>query len=462
MLTFREVAEGLGSSLLEIKGPKENGMVLQQVVIDSREASPGDLFVALQGERVDGHDFIHDALARGAKGVICQRLPQAIVQELYHDRVFFLVANSLAALQILASWWRAKLPIETIGITGSVGKTTTKEVAAAVLSQEFKVMKSPGNLNTEIGLPLTLLSLDGTHQRAVLEMGMYTPGDIALLCRIAQPKVGVITNIGPSHLERTGSLERTAQAKRELVESLPKDGVAVLNGDDPLVASMAQAAPGEVVRYGCSPNCQVRATQVESLGLGGIKFCLHWGGENHSLVCPLLGRHSVYSALAGAAVAFTQGLDWSQVTAGLEGLDYKGRLIPKEGLNGSIILDDTYNASPLSTLAALDFLEEMEGRKIAVLGDMFELGLYEEEGHRVVGQRAAQVAHKLIVVGPRAQTIGLVARDGGLDDVVVAQTNQTATEALLKTLGSGDYVLVKGSRGMAMEEIVNAVTKVKV
>ncbi len=346
-----------------------------------------------------------------------------------------------------------------VGVTGSVGKTTTKELIASVLSRRFHTLKSEGNYNTEIGLPLTLLHLEPSHERAVLEMGMYALGDIAQLAAIARPHIGVVTNVGPVHLERLGTIERIAQAKSELPAALPEDGVAILNGDDPRVRAMAEKTKARVFFYGLDESCDLWASHIESKGLEGIRFLFHYGSEAVHAKVPLLGRHSVHTALAAAAVGLVEGESWGEIIDGLRNATQL-RLMVVPGLRGSTILDDTYNASPASTIAALNLLEELEGRRIAVLGDMLELGTYEEEGHRKVGRRAMDVVALLVTVGKRARIIGQEALLCGMDRdrVFMTEDKEEAIAYLRQIVASGDIILVKGSRGMRMEEVVAALS----
>ena len=371
------------------------------------------------------------------------------------------VRNVLQALQDLSGWWRSKLTIRAIGITGSVGKTSTKELVWTVLSRRFRTLRSEGNLNNEIGVPLTLLQLEPNHQRIVLEMGMYAQGEIARLCELARPVVGVVTNIGPVHLERLGSLEAIAAAKAELIEALPRDGVAILNYDEPLVRKMASKAKARVMFYGLDDQADLRADEIESEGIEGISFKMHYNGEHLHVHVPLLGRHSVHTALRAAAVGLAEGMRWDDILAGLQDQQAQIRLVAVPGPQGSTLLDDTYNASPASTIAALNLLAELDGRKIAVLGDMLELGSYEEQAHKLVGRRAMDVADVLICVGSRGRMIGEEALGLGMDPehVCLCPDNQAAIECLLKGIQPGDYVLIKGSRGMQMEEIVTALGK---
>jgi UDP-N-acetylmuramoyl-tripeptide--D-alanyl-D-alanine ligase len=448
-------------------------------LIDSRQAFGGALFVALPGENVDGHDFVSDAFECGAHLALIQheipglqatidlRNPvtaetlQMMLAGLAPEAPFcIMVKDSLAALQAAAGLWRSKLNVRVIGITGSVGKSTTKELIADVLGQRYQTLKSPGNLNNEIGLPLTLLSLTEAHQCAVLEMGFYVPGEITVLCRIARPHVGVITNIGTVHAERAGTKEAIARGKEELARALPAapEGTAVLNYDDPLVRAMAGSTKASVFYYGLSPEADLWADEVEGLGLDGIGFRMHYRDEVLYLRVPLIGRHSVHTALRATAVGLVEGLNWEEIVNGLRSEHMQLRLMSVKSQTGALILDDTYNASPESTLAALNLLEELEGRKVAVLGDMLELGPYEKEGHETIGDRAAEVVDELITVGERGKLIATAAWHAGLSRKLINtfSDNQQAIEYLKGHLGEQDVVLIKGSRGMQMDRIVTA------
>ncbi len=444
---------------------------ITDAVVDSRLVIPGALFVALPGEKVDGHEFIGDAFNRGAHVAIIEKdirdnfpvidlRKSSEIQEPITTPICLRVENSLQALQEVARFWRRKLDIQVIGITGSVGKSTTKEVVADVLRQRFSTLKNPGNLNNEIGLPLTILRLSKGHQRAVLEMGFYVPGEITLLCDIALPQIGVVTNVGMVHAERAGSMEVIAQGKSELVAALPPapQGVAILNYDDPLVRSMAEKTKARIFYYGLDNQADLWADQIESRGLEGISFRLHYCSEVLYLTVPLIGRHSVHTALRAAAVGLVEGLTWQEIVQGLRSSHTQLRLSVVRTESGALILDDSYNASPESTLAALNLLEELDGRKIAVLGDMLELGVYEEKGHEIVGVRTAEIVNQLITVGQRGQLIGLAAQRSGFPNshLFMVETNEEATNLLKEILREGDIVLIKGSHGMRMDRIVSA------
>ncbi len=467
MLTSNDILVSLGQAALP------QAIDFGEVTQDSRQIAARGLFIALPGEHHDGATFVADAIRRGASGIIAARLPEGLPDvsvcdlrpgapapvALLKAPVVFLVPDALAALQRVATCWRDRSTAETIGITGSVGKTSTKEMVASVLSRRFKVLKSEGNQNNEIGLPLTLLQLTPAHQRAVLEMGMYGLGEIRLLCEIAKPRIGVVTNVGPTHLERLGTVDRIAEAKSELVKSLPASGYAVLNGDDARVRAMASQTPANVFLYGQEQNFDLWADDIESQGLEGIRLRLHYGKDSAYLQVPILGEHSVHTVLAAAAVGLIEGLTWDEISMSLHVVPDQLRLVVVPGANGATVIDDTYNSSPTSALAALNLLAQMDGRKVAVLGDMMELGPFEDEGHKLVGRRAASVAAILVTVGERGRLIAQEALTSGLppDAVVSAQDNAEAIQALRRMLSLGDFVLVKGSRGMKMEEIVQGI-----
>jgi len=285
------------------------------------------------------------------------------------------------ALQTLAKYWRQQHNLVVIGITGSVGKSSTKELIASVLGSQMKTLKNQGNMNNEIGLPLTLLSLTEEHKAAVLEMGFYVAGEIKLLCDIAQPQIGIVTNIGTVHAERAGSIEAIARGKAELVESLPAspEGLAILNYDDPFVKDMAGLTKARIFYYGLDPEADLWADEVESHGLDGIRCRMHYQDESLYVTAPLIGRHSVYTMLRAAAVALNLGMDWGSIFEAFKDDRVQLRIVTVKTASGAVLIDDTYNASPDSTMAALNLLDDLSGRKVAVLGDMLELGRYEEE-----------------------------------------------------------------------------------
>lgn len=463
MLTLADALEALNSFR-----PADANTVITEAAIDSRQVIPGCIFIAIPGEQVDGHDFVEEAFKRGASFALIQRdvsaslrtldLRNGLSAESHADLtppLCLRVDNTTSALQQIARFWRRKLDIRVIGITGSVGKSTTKEMIAEVLGTRYRTLKSPGNLNNEIGLPLTILKLGAGHERAVLEMGFYVPGEIQFLCDIAQPQIGVITNVGTVHAERAGSQEAIAAGKSELVQALPEDGVAILNFDDIWVRKMEEKARARVFFYGLSHEADLWADQIEGLGLEGIHFRLHYKNETLHARIPMIGRHSVHTALRAAAVGLVEGLAWEEIFEGLSQGHAQLRLVAVRSHTGALILDDTYNASPESMLAAINLLDEMEGRKIAVLGDMLELGPYERQGHEMVGMRVAQVAKTLLTVGPRAHMIAEAARRAGLkpSSILEFEELEPIVDWLNRNLTTTDAVLIKGSRGLRMDRI---------
>lgn len=446
-----------------VRGDLAPDTVFTQIQRDARQAKPGELFIALRGERFDGHDFVADAASAGAAA--------ALVSRTWADEHFdaplplLVVDDPLITLQQYAAWWRNRLPdLLVVGITGSVGKTSTKETVATVLQRAGETYRSPGNLNSEIGLPLSLLEVKPEHYAAVLEMGgAYAFGEIRLLCEIARPRIGVVTNIHPVHLERMGSIEAIAETKAELVDAIPEDGWAILNGDDARVRAMAERCKGKVLFFGLNEGNDVRASGVESDGLEGTAFWLHLDGEDNRVRIPLIGGHAVELALAAIAVGHAAGLDLANMLQGLAEPGVQVRLLVLEGPNGSQMIDDTYNASTPSVMSALGLLAVMQPRRaIAVLGDMRELGDVTENEHITVGRRAGEVADLVVTFGDLARTIGREALntdgryDAGPPEVVSFGLDQRdeLVDYLLQELRPGDVVLLKGSRGLQMENIV--------
>jgi UDP-N-acetylmuramoyl-tripeptide--D-alanyl-D-alanine ligase len=461
--------------------PGEAGNILiDGVCIDSRQMKPGMLFAALHGETVDGHSYVGQAFQAGAAVALVEHpiagftlidtIEQVIVRHAARP-VVVRVPDTLQALQRLAHARRAGRPdLRVVGITGSVGKTTTKEAVAAVLSQRYRTLKSEGNQNNEIGLPLTLMGLCAEHQYAVLEMGMYNLGEIETLCDIASPQIGVVTNVAPIHLERLGTLERIAQAKAELVRALPEEGIAILNGDDPRVLGMVHHTRARSITFGLGKENDIQARHIRSYGLEGTAWTAHIADSmlfqckglpeierSYPLRLNTIGRQSIAAALAAVAIGLAEGVDWPQIADGLLAQGQGLRLVPKRGVGGSTLLDDSYNAGPASVMAALDLVSELPGRHLAVLGDM-ELGSEEYNAHVQVGQYCAQVLDVLVSVGDRGRWIAQSALEARMSSeaVHIVNTNSAAIEVLSEILGTGDVLLIKGSRSMGMESIVSA------
>jgi len=424
--------------------------------VDSRLVRPGVMFVALPGERTDGHLHLGAAAAAGAAALLVTRPPTDA--DAYGDVTIVRVADGLRALGAAASAWRTRFRPLVVGITGSIAKTSTKEAVATVLGRRFRTLSSEGNQNNEIGLPLTILELDPGHEAVVLEMGMYVGGEIADLARIARPAIGVVTAVQGVHLSRIGSLDAIEAAKRELVEALPADGVAVLNADDPRVRAMADRTAARSIRYGFADDADVSAESVVSAGFEGMRFILRLDGSRRPVTIPVLGRLAVHNALAAAAVGSAAGMDAGSIVDGLAagwGAAHRGEVVRAGGV---AIVDDAYNASPGSVRAALDLLAGLPGRRIAVLGEMLELGPAHDTGHHEVGAAAAAVVDLLLVVGSGAAAIADGAIEAGLDPerVLRAPDRDAASDLLRPRLREGDVVLIKASRGAALEALVSA------
>jgi len=450
-LTADELVAITGGTLLV-----RSGRPIRDGAVDSRAVEPGNLFVALPGERTDGHAFVDAALAAGAAAALVARPPEA-ADLAGRDATVVLVDDPLRALQAVAGAWRARFDPLVVGITGSIAKTSTKEAVASVLGAAMATLRNEGNLNNEIGLPLTVLRLRSGHRAAVLEMGMYVGGEIADLARIGRPEIGVVTAVQPVHLSRIGTIEAVEQAKGELVEALPPDGVAVLNADDERVRRMAARTAADVVTYGFAEDADVRATQVRSRGIDWMRFELGTAGGHRIADIPTLGSLSVHNALAAVAVGLAAGLPVEAIVRALANgwsAPHRAQLVTAGGIT---FVDDSYNASPGSVVAALELLGGLPGRRIAVLGEMLELGADHDDGHRRVGEAAAAVVDHLVVVGAGANGIAAGAGSGGQAAVSLdaVPDREAARERLLELLRPGDVVLVKASRGIALDLLVD-------
>jgi UDP-N-acetylmuramoyl-tripeptide--D-alanyl-D-alanine ligase len=428
---------------------------IRGAAVDSRLVEPGNLFVALPGERTDGHLHLAEAVARGAAAVLVTRPadPGSI-----GDVTIVRVVDALAALGAVATGWRGRFEPLVVGITGSIAKTSTKEAVAAVLGTTFETLKTEGNQNNEVGLPLTVLRLGPEHGAAVLEMGMYVGGEIADLAAIGQPSIGVVTAVQPVHLSRIGSLEAVERAKGELLEALPRTGRAILNEDDPIVRRMDRRTVARSLRYGFADSADVRAEDVRSLGVEGMAFRLRTPAGTSEARIPGLGRLSVHNALAAAAVGIAADVPLEGILAGLAGGWSAPHRAAVVRLGGITIIDDSYNASPGSVQAALELLAGVPGRHIAVLGEMLELGPAHDEGHRSVGAAAAGVVELLIAVGHDARGILAGAAAAGLDAARSHHVidHERALDLLRPRLRDGDVVLVKASRGIGLDRLVDA------
>jgi UDP-N-acetylmuramoyl-tripeptide--D-alanyl-D-alanine ligase len=430
------------------------GQSFTAVTIDSRNVPAGALFVAIAGARFDGHDFLDAALAAGAAGLLLR------VGRKAPDRAACAIAveDTTRALGALAAGHRRRHGGPLVAITGSNGKTTTKEMCAAIFAVSGPCLKNEGNLNNEFGLPITLLRRGAEHESVVVELGMNHRGEIARLAAIAQPRVGVITNAGTAHIEHLGSRENIALEKGDLVAALDADATAVLNADDPLVLAQAARTAARVVRFGRGELADVRADDVTATADGRHRFMLSAPQGQIEVSVAGLGETTVPNALAAAAAALASGVSLADVATGLR--DYSpvaGRLTPIALANGGLLIDDTYNANPQSMEVALRTLARGDGRRIAVLGDMGELGEYGADAHRDAGALAAQLGiDRLYAVGAHAGEVIGAARAAGMDAAALhaGRDWEETAQRVLEGLTAGDRVLVKGSRSMRMERIV--------
>ncbi len=450
-------------------GPAGVGaVVVTGVEVDSRHVRQGDLFCALPGERTDGHEFVGRAFGGGAVTAMVSRDPGT---PLPPGRSYLFVGDTLAGLTALARHHRDRFDLPVVGVTGSVGKTTTKDLIASVLGASLNVLYSPGNLNTDIGLPLAIFELGPEHDAACLEMGMRGSGEITRLAALARPTVGVVTNIGPVHIELLGSVEAIARAKEELLEALPASGTAVLNADDPIVAGMAGRHRGRlasVTTYGLEPGADVTATDIKAGPAGETSFRARASGADLGpFTVPLAGRHSVLNSLAAIAVGLRFGLGPADMARGLAHPRLSAMRQEVTEVAGVRVVNDAYNAGPASMAASVELLSATRsargGRAVAVLGDMLELGDLTEEAHRDLGRKVAEAAvDYLVVVGPRSAALADEARRAGLGPRRVSYleggpaSNRAAAGLVLEFVCPGDTVLVKASRGMQFEEVAES------
>jgi UDP-N-acetylmuramoyl-tripeptide--D-alanyl-D-alanine ligase len=458
-LSCAEIAQATGGRLV-----RPSSRPIRGAAVDSRKLERDNMFVALPGEHTDGHRFLGAAVESGAACLLVRDgvdIGSIGAPDRGADFGIVAVPDTMLGLQAVAAAWRLRFSPLVVGVTGSIAKTSTKEAIAAVLSTRYATLKSEGNANNEIGLPLTVLQMGPQHEAAVLEMGMYVGGEISTLAAIARPRIGVVTAVLGVHLARIGSIEAVERAKGELVAALPADGVAVLNADDERVLRMSTRTAARALTYGFSPAADVSARSVVSAGLDGMRFTLVTGGGSVEVATPALGRHGVHNGLAAAAVGLAAGLDLDEVAAGLgQGwrAEHRDRLTRTASLT---ILDDTYNASPASMLAALDLLASLPGRHVAVLGEMRELGDAHEQGHLAVGEAAGGVVDRLVVIGREASPIAVGAAQMG-DRVTLVPDRESALAVLREQLRPGDVVLVKASRGVALEWIVERIERMDV
>jgi len=455
--SLQDILDSTGGTL--IRG--DPSKAFREISIDSRTIKRGDLFIALRGVRFDGHQFSKEALEKGGEGVIIENESLGAKEILDPGgKAVIAVGDTLRALGDIAQWWRKKHPIPLIAVVGSNGKTTTKEIIATLLEGSFRVLKTSGNRNNLVGLPLTLLDLSREHNIAVVEMGMNVKGEIRRMTEIANPDIGLITNISKTHLEGLGTFEELIKAKGELWDTMRPDGMIVVNQDDVHVMKLAERYPGKKVTFGLEATSDVMAKELRIEGSKGVRFTLNLRGREVEVFFPMIGIASIYDALAGTAVASVFGVPWDKIMERLEGFKpFSMRMEIIRMGNGATIINDAYNANPKSMELALKTLSEVKdrGRGIAVLGDMLELGKFSDEEHASIGKKVTSLGVDLLfTLGERAEIIAHKARLAGLneDRVVVSRDHQDLLLRLKKTIKRGDWILVKGSRALSLEKIV--------
>lgn len=456
MFTINEIADATGGRIIGSDEGEVSG-----ISTDSRSITADELFVPLRGTSFDGHVYLASVAEKGIQAVLASEswlanhsLPGSLTCIAVHD--------PLRALGDLAAAYRQRYEVTLIGITGSNGKTTCKEMLATILDQIGPGLKTAGNLNNLIGLPQMLFRLRPEHGWAVLEMGMSEPGEIDRLAEIADPQIGVVLNAFPAHLESMGNVENVARAKGELLQRLAIGGCAVLNADDPLIAGQPSPEGVRRITFGLN-DAEIRATAIESCGIRGQSFSLHIGGESIVVSLAAFGRHNIYNALAAAAAAHALGIPSGIIGNGLELFHPYDKRFNLEKTGGIMLIDDSYNANPASMSAALATLAELKGNRSAfvALGDMLELGGNEAELHRMAGVQAAQVADRLYLHGPLSVYVAEGAISAGMPaaDVIRGLTHAEIAADILNSAAEGDFVLLKGSRGMKMENIAEVIRK---
>ncbi|MDP8214905.1 MAG: UDP-N-acetylmuramoyl-tripeptide--D-alanyl-D-alanine ligase [Candidatus Euphemobacter frigidus] len=424
---------------------------------DSRRVRPGELFLALRGERFDGHDFAAAALSKGAAGVILDH-PVPEIDTRYAGKALIRVEDTLQALAGLARGYRALFDILAVAVTGSNGKTTTKNLIGRLLDADMKTLTAPASYNNLIGVSLTVLRIERNHQAVVFEVGMNRPGEIGELGEICRPRIAVVTNVGPAHIGNLGSLEKIAREKAELFKSLEGEKTAFLNIDDHRVRAMARSAPGPVIGFGFDPSAQVRASNLSYLP-DGVKFDLNLADERMTIHSPLPGRYNVYNLLAALGVADHLHISPARMKEAISKADLPSQRMEEVVIEGVLLIDDAYNANPASMRAALDswLMMKVKGRRVMVSGDMHELGEFSRAEHQAWGEELGESAlDYLIFLGPWSRYSARAAEEKGFPDrrIFAVDDSQTVAELLRGILQPGDSVLIKGSRVMKMEEIV--------
>ncbi len=457
----------LKETLDAVKGTLLTGtpdVIFSGICTDSRQLKEGNLFVALKGDNYDGHDYCAKALELGAAGIIISDESKIDVSKIKNNGAVIKVTDTLEAIGDLAHYWRNKFLIPVIGLTGSSGKTTTKEIMAAIIGRQKNILKTEGNLNNLIGLPMTIFQLTNDHEVAILEMGTNTPGEIKRLTQIAAPDIGVITNIGPAHLAGFGSIEGVRKEKGDLFAHMNKNGIAVVNMDDENINVIVESWRGQRISFGMSPSADVCVKKIDKIGPKGMRFQLMIAGREYKAETKIAGMQSVvYNAMAAVAVAQALGIRHETILEGLASFQpVAGRMEIIKLKNGAYLINDSYNANPASTREALMTLKELKNNhnSYAFLGDMLELGEEAREMHRKVGMLAAVTGvNTLFLRGDFSDATAAGATEGGMSSDKVKYLSDIKSDLLpiKENLKKGDWILVKGSRRMKMEKIVEQI-----
>lgn len=446
-LLLKRLASAIGASC-------EGDAEVTGVCIDTRKLKKGDLFVAIKGERVDGHDLIEQAFSLGASGAVSTKMVEG------HSEII-LVDDTVKALMALAKYYRSLFNVFTVGITGSVGKTSTKEMVYTIFNKDSKTLKTLGNSNNEIGLPLTMFELNSSYKNAVIEMGMSDFGEIAELSKICRPTVGIITNIGVSHIENLGSRENIMKAKLEIASEMAPDAPLILNADDDMLQTLEGTIEQPIIYYGINNNADIMASDIVQKGVE-TQFNISFYGKTIKASIPTIGRHNVYNALAGFCAGIVAQMKAEDIVSAMELYQNSGLRQNITNENGVIIIADCYNASPNSMEAAIDVVTnvECEGNRICVFGDMLELGEFSEEAHLEVGRSVARTrVDILLCYGEAGKNIKRGAVMVGMKNVFHFPSKEELAEYLIKNITSGDAIVFKASRGMKLEDVIEALRK---
>ncbi len=453
-MTLKNIADACGGTLY---GGQEE-LEITGAVMDSRLIEKDFLFFAIKGERVDGHQFIPQVMEKGAACAVCEEAPEGL------KGPYILVDDVKKAMQDITSFYRAGLSIPVVGITGSVGKTSTKEFIASVLEEKYKVLKTQGNYNNELGVPLTLLRIREEHEAAVVEMGINHFGEMHRLSRMAAPDLVVMTNIGDCHLEALGSREGILKAKSEIFDFMSTDGTVIINGDDDMLSTIKEVHGKAPVTFGKKEGSLCYATDIRQKGLFGSSAEIHMPSGSFQAEIPLPGEHMVYNALAAAAVGEALGLSCEEIAAGIAAVKPTAGRSNLIRCGDKVIIDDCYNANPVSMCAALDLLAQADTRKVAILGDMFELGENAEKLHGDVGRHAAEMSVDVIIcVGEMSGRMTKEAEAGNArgSEIYYFPTKEELLEKLPEMIKPADTILVKASHGMGFAEVVERLKKVQ-